>query len=222
MKQTRFFEVSTDQILVGCIGCGLTKDSSEFYVKYKALPPTSVSHWQEKCRTCAKTYRNRHYRRHAKKINAARKSAYYANHEQELQKIRDRNLEKSSNPGRLKRRRAVQAMDSTTRYIHDRCTQWKAQAARRGLAWNIDESWVRYRLDRQQGLCFYTKKPLVLESCHRETLSVDRVDSKLGYTPDNVVLCGALINKMKLDLSMDEFITTVDILYRNLPSGDED
>lgn len=222
MRTTRFFEVSTDQILIGCIVCGQTKDSSEFYVKYKALPQTNVSHWQEKCRACAKRYRQRHYQENSQQINANRKMAYYANHEQELQKARDRKLEASPNPEKLKRRREVQAMDSTTRYIHDRCIQWKAQAARRGLEWTIDETWIRDQLERQEGLCFYTKQPLALEAGHRETLSVDRVDSRLGYVPANVVLCGALVNKMKLDLSMDEFIVVVDTLYRNLPVSTED
>lgn len=37
------------------------------------------------------------------------------------------------------------------------------------------------------------------------TVSVDRLDSSKGYTLENVVLCCAAINRMKMDMTVDEF-----------------
>lgn len=34
---------------------------------------------------------------------------------------------------------------------------------------------------------------------------LDRVDNSMGYTPDNVVTCCAICNRMKRDLPVDEF-----------------
>ena len=36
------------------------------------------------------------------------------------------------------------------------------------------------------------------------TISVDKVDPRGGYTPDNVVLCAARINSMKNDVTLEE------------------
>jgi hypothetical protein len=216
MKRKRFFEVTPDQILVGCIACGSTKDSGEFYVKYKRFPPTSLSHWQEKCQSCAKKYRTRHYQENADKVNADRKVAYYANHEVELKKSRDRKLANSPNPKRLQQRRAVQKLPPDARYIHDRCIQWKAQAERRGFQWLLDEKAVLNLLHKQKGLCRYSRQPLVLAANHRDTLSIDRIDSARGYEPDNVALCGAVVNKMKLNMSLSDFREIVKLLHDTL------
>ena len=60
----------------------------------------------------------------------------------------------------------------------------------------------------QNGKCFYSGRPLAIEMRTKslDSLSIDRVDSSKGYTPDNIVLCCSIINIMKLDTPTNEFI----------------
>ncbi len=46
-------------------------------------------------------------------------------------------------------------------------------------------------------------------------ISVDRIDSNKGYTVDNIQLVCAIINRMKMNLSNDEFISLCDALASN-------
>lgn len=63
---------------------------------------------------------------------------------------------------------------------------------------------------KQNGRCFYTGVKLSLISYAQRSkddafgASLDRVDSNLGYTLSNVVLCSWTINLLKNTLSADE------------------
>ncbi len=59
--------------------------------------------------------------------------------------------------------------------------------------------------NNQNGLCYYTGIKMSLEMGNDDVVSIDRIDSSKDYTLDNIVLCSAQINKMKLDLANDRF-----------------
>lgn len=64
--------------------------------------------------------------------------------------------------------------------------------------------------NKQNGLCAISKVPLTCIKIPKTTkvhtnLSIDRIDSNKGYELDNIQLVCAIINTMKLNLSMDEF-----------------
>ena len=44
-------------------------------------------------------------------------------------------------------------------------------------------------------------------------ISIDRIDSTKGYTKDNTQLVCDIVNRMKLDLPMNEFVTLCKIIY---------
>jgi hypothetical protein len=61
--------------------------------------------------------------------------------------------------------------------------------------------------EAQRGLCFYTDKPLRLvvgSGKNPDSLSVDRIDPRIGYTLNNVVLCCTRINTIKSNMLPDE------------------
>jgi len=64
------------------------------------------------------------------------------------------------------------------------------------------------QFNKQNGKCFYSGRQLeiALRTKSLNSLSIDRIDSSKGYTPDNIVLCCSIINIMKLDTPEDEFI----------------
>lgn len=59
---------------------------------------------------------------------------------------------------------------------------------------------------KQNGLCYYTGDKLLLEANSLLTISVDRIDPLLPYQRDNMVLCCHIVNLMKQQLQVSEFI----------------
>ncbi len=61
----------------------------------------------------------------------------------------------------------------------------------------------------QEGKCYYSGLEMTLVP-GRYTVSLDRIIPELGYTKDNTVLCLDIINRMKLDSTVEEFINLCD------------
>jgi len=59
----------------------------------------------------------------------------------------------------------------------------------------------------QHGLCAYSGIPMDLAPSKLTTVSVERIDSGVGYTEENTVLVCAAINRMKSDLEAKDFYT---------------
>ena len=64
---------------------------------------------------------------------------------------------------------------------------------------------VREKLERQGHRCFYTGVPMTLEEGNRLTqVSIDRLNSGLGYTVDNTVLCALGVNLLKSTATVEQ------------------
>lgn len=59
----------------------------------------------------------------------------------------------------------------------------------------------------QNGKCFYSNLEMDLDLTRKnlKNISIDRVDSNIGYTPENVVLCCLGINLAKNSFSLNDF-----------------
>lgn len=60
--------------------------------------------------------------------------------------------------------------------------------------------------DKQQGLCAYSKLPLNNIANHLQLASLDRIDSSIGYTRSNIQLVCTAVNKMKQNLTEEQFL----------------
>lgn len=81
-------------------------------------------------------------------------------------------------------------------------------AKRRELAFDVTKEELWHLYEKQQGKCALTGAPVhldphVLKNC---TASVDRIDSKKGYTPENVQWVHKDINRMKQTFSQERFL----------------
>ncbi len=93
----------------------------------------------------------------------------------------------------------------------------KHRAKRKGIAFNITIKELETIFKKQKGKCFYSGLDMTLIEDDRYVLSIDRVDSSIGYILSNVVLVCSVVNSMKNDLSFTDFSVIIDIIHNNIP-----
>jgi hypothetical protein len=57
----------------------------------------------------------------------------------------------------------------------------------------------------QSNICAYSGRLMTLEAGKLNTVSIERIDSNIGYTPENTILVCQAINRMKSDFEFDDF-----------------
>ena len=87
-------------------------------------------------------------------------------------------------------------------------SQYKSNAKNKGRAWDLTDDQFR---ELTSSPCHYTgKMPSTKKTARSGEIyiynGIDRVDSKVGYTLENCVPCCEAVNRMKMDLSKEEFI----------------
>lgn len=88
----------------------------------------------------------------------------------------------------------------------------RSAAEKRGLALEVDMPFVKQLLKKQKNLCALSGLPIHFATSSEEffngehTASLDRIDSKLGYTKKNVQWVHKDINKIKVNLDEEYFI----------------
>lgn len=92
-------------------------------------------------------------------------------------------------------------------------------ARQRGIEFDltIEDAWQLF-LD-QNRLCAISQTPLILRPTYKrkteQTASLDRIDSSLGYYPDNVQWVHKEINRMKGSLSDTDFLSWCEAVVNN-------
>ncbi len=82
----------------------------------------------------------------------------------------------------------------------------KRRSRVKGIDLDIDADFIEELYKTQFGHCAYTGDKLSLQAGLPTTLSVDRVDSSLGYIKSNVKLVTWEVNNVKQNLAMDSFV----------------
>ena len=57
----------------------------------------------------------------------------------------------------------------------------------------------------QKTFCAYSGREMTLEAGKLNTVSIERIDSNVGYTPANTILVCQAINRMKSDFAFEDF-----------------
>lgn len=80
------------------------------------------------------------------------------------------------------------------------------RAKYKSLEFDLTIEYLHYLWEKQNGKCYYSGLQMTYERNDIHAVSIDRINSSLGYTKDNVVLACSTINVMKNSHSIDEFI----------------
>lgn len=208
--------------VVTCSKCGkcspIENANDHFQRHRKEYPENWKSSWISHCKVCILENKREYYKRKSDLIRSYKK-AYYRrndgqiksrenyqrNKENILKRNSERRLRNSLDPEFLKNRRWIRSLSVRDRFLYDRWKSWGVGARQRDIAYEIKFSDILDLFSEQEGCCYYTKVVLALEANLQTTISLDRIDSNLGYVKSNVVLCCTTINLMKLDLSVEDF-----------------
>jgi hypothetical protein len=96
------------------------------------------------------------------------------------------------------------------KYLADRLWRYKSKDKYRNNSrfkqFNLHGVWIEDQLKKQDYKCYYTGLDMSLDPKSTMYVSIDRVDSNIGYRQDNCVLCCCIVNKAKNTLSKEKFI----------------
>lgn len=89
--------------------------------------------------------------------------------------------------------------------------RYRHKAKQKGWVWEIDAQFVNTLIDSQKGKCALTGLPISFKNVNYDigyscTASLDRIDSKKGYTAENTQLVHKDVNIMKNQYQEEYFI----------------
>lgn len=129
-----------------------------------------------------------------------------------IQKYRDLHQEKVRQQHISWRERSVSAGgDTALRWCFTRnLGSYKKRSKTEGVPFNLTADYLLNLFHSQNGKCYYTDEMLNWNSVgkkrvDRNSMSLDRLEPKLGYTQGNVVLCFMYVNTAKGGLSENGF-----------------
>lgn len=84
----------------------------------------------------------------------------------------------------------------------------------------LDLDFLQDLWEKQKGLCAITGIPMTHLRGHgrvQTNVSIDRIDSTIGYEKDNIQLVCHIVNIMKQDLTIEELSLWSERIYHGLP-----
>jgi hypothetical protein len=71
--------------------------------------------------------------------------------------------------------------------------------------------------NKQEGKCYYSGRQMVPFTNNSCSISIERLDSDIGYIPENIVLCCTMVNYMKQEYEMELFLQFCNDISRKHP-----
>ena len=105
--------------------------------------------------------------------------------------------------GLVDRERARRTIEAKARHLAAGASY---RANKKNIPCDIDALDIVELWYKQGGRCYYSGRPMTLQPSPRG-VSVDRLDSKRGYTRKNTVLAARQVNSMKSDLPIKDFLS---------------
>lgn len=122
---------------------------------------------------------------------------------------RDKRCKYCKNLQYVKRRKNNRGKRDIDRLLLERWHGLKDRSIKKGFIVDFNWEFLKELWNKQNGLCAISNIPMTFEMNNGRVptnVSVDRRDSKLYYTKDNIQLICMAINQMKSDLSTNELL----------------
>lgn len=124
------------------------------------------------------------------------------------------NLEKIRCPECHKNRHGILSVLEYDMLVH-----YKSNARQRGIKWNLTDEQFKYLITQN---CYYcgiepqVRKTTTYKQNKEYVNGIDRIDSHKPYSIDNVVTCCGKCNKMKMELSEEDFKNQIIKIYNHI------
>jgi hypothetical protein len=82
----------------------------------------------------------------------------------------------------------------------------KESAVRRKQVFELEVKDIVNCWHDQLQICAYSGRQMTLENAKSNTVSIERIDSNIGYTKDNTILVCNSVNRMKSDFNLSDFV----------------
>lgn len=112
-------------------------------------------------------------------------------------------------------KRWVSSLKQEARFIYNRFKVYKYRSLKEKLPFDLTYEFLIELLNAQNFLCYYSKQLLELKKNTNACASLDRIDSKKGYTKDNVRWSCLRVNLAKNDMSEIEFLEMCKDVVKN-------
>ncbi len=100
-------------------------------------------------------------------------------------------------------------------YIHHKLSQARNRIVKRGLEFSITIEDIEKLILKQDNKCRYSN--IIFDPENKNySMSIDRINSNLGYTNDNIQLICSVINMMKNNLKEEEFLYIIKKIYAHI------
>jgi hypothetical protein len=83
----------------------------------------------------------------------------------------------------------------------------KESSVRRNQVFELEVADVVDCWDKQLQICAYSGRKMTLENAKPNTVSIERIDSDIGYTKNNTILVCNTVNRMKSNFELPEFVS---------------
>ena len=100
--------------------------------------------------------------------------------------------------------------------LHYRVESAKHRAKRHNIDFELTDEIVSQKIKEQNNLCYISKQPLSFKENDWNSISLDRLDSNLGYTIGNTIVVTKFVNNSKNNLSLDEYLTLIKLVCKNI------
>lgn len=100
--------------------------------------------------------------------------------------------------------------------IHLRVQSAKHRAKAKNFKFELTNEIIQNKLKQQNGRCYFSNVEIVCKIHDLHCLSLDRIDSNIGYTVENTVIVTSFINQAKNSIGSEEFINELKICYESM------
>jgi len=100
--------------------------------------------------------------------------------------------------------------------IHIRVQAAKHRAKAKNFEFEITNEIIQNKLKQQNGRCYFSNVEITFKIYDLHCLSLDRIDSKIGYTVENTVIVTSFINQAKNSIDSEEFINELKLCYESM------
>lgn len=172
-----------------CPKCKAAKELNEFYVSKK-----TKDGYRSWCKSCGKS------------DNAKREPSYNESRRNYRAVHKEESRKNKINYYNNNKAKILEKNSKWRQTVNGRLLSYKVSAIKRKILWEL--TFIEFE-SFWQVPCYYCGSAI-------DTIGIDRKDNKLGYSINNCVSCCSKCNRMKMNLTINQFYSQINKIWKNI------